>query len=92
MYYDHIYGISLGHSMKSPPNTCMRSFNQHGLLLAIFLTMFISCSWEEVREGGYNTLKESQTQRCLDHPSRPPAECLNQPSYETYQKQKETTH
>lgn len=91
IYYDHIHEISLGNSMRLSPNTFMTSIIRHGLLWAIVLSLFISCTWEEVKQGGYNAMQERQTQLCLENPSRHPAECLkNPPSYDTYQKQKET--
>lgn len=76
--------------MKSSPNTLVTSIIQYGLLWSTFLTIFISCTWEEVKQGGYNAMQERQTQLCLENPSRPPAECLkNQQSYESYKKEKE---
>ena len=77
--------------MKSEPNPFMPLLIRHALLWTIFLAMSLSCTWEEVKQGGYNAMQEHQTQRCLENPSRPPTECLkNQSSYETYQQQQET--
>ena len=77
--------------MKFFPNTFLTRLIRLGFLWAVFFTMSFSCTWEEVKQGGYNAMQERNTQHCLDNPSRSPAECLSQPSYETYQKQKEST-
>ena len=78
--------------MKSDPNPFLPLLICLALLCTVFLTMSLSCTWEEVKQGGYNAMQEHQTQRCLENPSRTPTECLKkQQSYETYQKQQETT-
>ena len=77
--------------MRFFPNTFLTLLIRLGFLWPLFFIILISCSWEEVKQGGYQTLQESQTQRCLDNPSRQPADCLNQPSYDTYKKQKKET-
>ena len=77
--------------MKSSPMTFISQLIRLEFFLVVFLTMSVSCTWEQVKQGGYGAMQEHQTQTCLENPSRQPAECVNQPSYDTYQKQKEIT-
>ncbi|MGD9850770.1 MAG: hypothetical protein AB7T38_05855 [Nitrospirales bacterium] len=46
------------------------------------------CTWEEVKEKGYETIREHRTQQCLNDPSRRTSECVDQQPYDSYQRER----
>ena len=58
------------------------------LTLTIGSLGMVRCSWDEVQERGYGTMREHQTQRCLDDPSQAPSNCVEQQPYESYQRER----
>ncbi|MDH3504750.1 MAG: hypothetical protein OEZ41_04105 [Nitrospirota bacterium] len=60
------------------------------LLLAVIIggLGMARCSWDEVKETGYGTMREYQTQRCMDDPSRQTSECVDQQPYDSYQRER----
>lgn len=59
------------------------------VLVVCFCAMGMAgCAWEEIKEKGYESMREHQIRRCQEDPTRQIADCVTQQSYDSYERER----